>query len=1521
MPRSMFPPAARTLLVLALLSSPLAAQELPFTHYTPNDQVPLPSASVQKIVQDHLGYIWFAFYSSGLTRYDGHAMESYGTADGLLDLTVREVVEDSAHYLWAGSEAGLVVSEKPLDDYEPGRRIHFVSRVGNTPLPRSRIRRSALVAAADGWVWAGVQNTLVRYHMRRGALETGLVDRPELPSGVSAMLARRDGTVLVALNRGGVLRFSAGGHLLGPLDGIPPTPIGALAETSEGALWGGGTDGSVWRLQNVVATAISHELTERIVAIRETSAGDIWIASLGSGALRINGFDYTDRLRVNRATGLLGDTLWSLMEDREGNVWFAQNGGVSRLRRDYKAFIAYTGHSHTGEAPLLPDPSAFSVLPPVPASHDPWTRAMWIGTGGGVAAIDGHKRVATITAQDGLLSNSVYSIGRDAEGRLWIGDVGGVNCIAPAGKEPPAGPGMTRHAITLFGQPATITGYTLDVTYFSRELRNGIWFAGSGGVSCLAGGEWFVFRGASGLPSAGGSTVAVDDAGYVWIGTPDNGLYRSVEPFDPAHLARNGFEVTQRAFVNVWRQSNGAPSDSVRSILWHDHKLWAGTTEGLAVIGTSGAPHPGPLPASGERVAEGRVRGATVTLIPPATLGGPMVVGLAAAPDGALWVSQNAGVVRIDPRSYRVTARVSKVDGLIEDEAWAYEPVSVGADGRVYLATPAGVSIFNAALRLPNAERPLLHFRQIAGREDRWRGNNEISFEFAALTFTDESRVHYRTRLFGYDADWSPDKPDVKIRYTNLPAWLFPRHYSFSVKAHNSDGVWTDAPLTYDFVVHPPLWLTWWAFLVYVGAVVLFASAVNRWRVRNLQRKNRELAVVVNTRTEESRAQARELEALDRMVEVINRELIVENVLKSLLEQSMQLFPQAEKATFLQFNYDTGRVEVGAVLGYEVDDFRGVDSSFDSVRRRFSEHAELLDAGVYVVRAREPLSPHLPVPSCMLAMEVALAGRIEGFLVLDNFRDPDAFSRSDLSKLARVREHAISAISKARILRELQLKNREAEEANQAKSRFLANMSHELRTPMNAIIGFSEILCERLDEKIDPKSMNFLRSIVSSGRHLLEIINDILDLSKIEAGKMEIFPETFAVRVAIDSVCQVMKGMSARKNISFEVDAAPDVGEIETDQAKFKQILYNLLSNAVKFSPKDSVVTIRARKAGDTIAVDVIDRGIGIAAENLAAIFEEFRQVDASMSRQYGGTGLGLSLVKRFVQLQGGTIGVTSELGAGSTFTFTLPRRFLGATIPSPIVNADGTVVPPGNRVLVVEDEEAAWSTLSAYLLSAGYVPIRARHGDEALRLARSMRPVAVTLDIVLPGSEGWNVLKALKNDPATAAVPVVIVSIVENRELGLAFGADDYFVKPVDWTRLLKRLRELTARTVAPRRARLLLIDDDVSVHDLLEPELSKQGYQLEKAFSGKEGLERAESSKPDVIILDLMMPGMSGFEVAERLRGREATARIPILAFTAKDVTAEEREQLRTCSAIVPKGSTAGKRLISAIQSLDAR
>jgi signal transduction histidine kinase/ligand-binding sensor domain-containing protein len=1322
------------------------AQELPFTHFTPSDQVsPLPSASVQKIIQDHLGYIWFGFYSTGVTRYDGRSMENYTESDGLVDLTVRELAEDASHHLWVGSEAGLVVSAQPLDAYDTSR-VQFVSKYAGVQLVPARIRRNCLVAARDGSVWAGTQSGITRYRIDGSRITQRTID----DHAIEAMFARKDGTVVISYTAGGSAIFTA--------DGTPrplpngPSAFGTFTETSDGTLWAGGMDGTVWRYTGDHFEFVNHDLNERIVTLLETR-GSLWAASLGNGAVRIDLRDRSKRLRVTRANGLLGDTLWSLCEDHERNLWFAQNGGASRLRRDYEAFQSYTGQSHTGESPALPDPSAFAVLP----TDD----TIWVGTGGGVAAIRKDGTHSVYTVHDGLNSNSVYALAYDGQGRLWIGNVGGVNVL------------------TMNSGRATIFGKQIGIVYCVRRAGDTMWFAGTAGVTAVLGEQWFFFRTSSGLPPAGATGVALDDRGYVYVSTADSGLYRSSVPFDPK-TAQGSL-----TFGPFWTKSNGAPTNATRSLLWNGGHLWVGTSDGLVVLDVAQPARP--------RVEHSFLR---------PTLGGGIVVGIASAPNGAIWVSNNDGLVEIDPKAMRVVSRVSKDDGLIDDEAWAYGPISIASDGRVYFATPSGVSVFTPSLREPDNVPPSVRLRGLELRQSS--GGNELSLEYAALTYSDESRVRYRTRLEGYEPDWSPPKPDTKIRYTNLPAFLFDKDYTFEVRAANSDGVWSVVPLRYRFAVHPPIWFRWWAILGYLAFILIAGHLINRYRVRHLQESNRALEALVDARTEEIREQAREIETLDRIVEIINREVVLDNVLHAILDQGMKLFPKAEKAAFLRIDYDQRRTEVVATAGYEPDIFKGVTLSPEEAMRRYSQHAEQLEEGVYLIKEKDfrwlagsEKVRHLPVPKSMLAMEVTLGGRVEGFFIFDNFSDENAFTRADIQRLARVREHAVSAISKARMLRELQIKNHQAEEANHAKSRFLANMSHELRTPMNAIIGFSEILAERLQDRIDAKYIGFLQSILSSGQHLLSIINDILDLSKVEAGKMEIFPETFPVRGAIESVAQVMRGMAARKNVTFEIDVPDGVGDIETDHAKLKQILYNLMSNAVKFSRSGGLVTVRAHRETGAITISVVDRGIGIAATDLDVIFDEFRQIDSKTNRQFGGTGLGLSLVKRLVELQRGGILVESKLGEGSTFTVTLPSRFSGASIPSPIVQPDGSVIPPGDRILVVEDDADAFDAMSAYLLSAGFVVIRARSGEEALRLASSMQPMAITLDLILPVMEGMEVLRRLKNDAATASIPIVVVSITDNRDLTRAFGADDYFTKPVDWSKFLRRMTDLTRGTV----------------------------------------------------------------------------------------------------------------------------
>jgi signal transduction histidine kinase/CheY-like chemotaxis protein len=505
---------------------------------------------------------------------------------------------------------------------------------------------------------------------------------------------------------------------------------------------------------------------------------------------------------------------------------------------------------------------------------------------------------------------------------------------------------------------------------------------------------------------------------------------------------------------------------------------------------------------------------------------------------------------------------------------------------------------------------------------------------------------------------------------------------------------------------------------------------------------------------------------------------------------------------------------------------------------------------------------------------------------------------------------------------ELARANMRIREADRAKSQFLANMSHELRTPMNSIIGFSEILIERLHDQITPRYNDFLHHILSSGQHLLAIINDVLDLSKIEAGKMQLFPESFEIPLVMAGVAKVMHAQATEKDIQFELDTPPDLPPMESDLAKFKQVLFNLVSNAVKFSPQHSVITIRARHNDDdtppSITVSVIDRGIGIAPEHHEMVFEEFRQIDDHRRKETSGTGLGLALVKRFVELQHGRVALESTPGSGSCFSFTLPVTFQGSRDALDIFTEERALYAPGDRVLVVEDDPIAYEAIAAHLASAGYVPVRARHGEEALRLARSIHPVAITLDLVLPGVDGWEVLKQLKSEESLCDIPVVVISMVDSRELGLALGAHDYFLKPVDRGKLVDRLRQFTAAPLA-NRARLLVIDEDVQYHELLDEDLRDHGYILERAYNGEDGVEMATRTLPTVVILDLMMPGMSGFEVAELLKRNHETAKIPILVLTSKDISSEERQRLQNrISAFVPKGQSKA-RLLGALHDVE--
>lgn len=505
---------------------------------------------------------------------------------------------------------------------------------------------------------------------------------------------------------------------------------------------------------------------------------------------------------------------------------------------------------------------------------------------------------------------------------------------------------------------------------------------------------------------------------------------------------------------------------------------------------------------------------------------------------------------------------------------------------------------------------------------------------------------------------------------------------------------------------------------------------------------------------------------------------------------------------------------------------------------------------------------------------------------------------------------------------ELGVARDKALEASRAKSAFLANMSHELRTPLNAIIGYSEMLQEEASDSGQDDFVPDLKKVHGAGKHLLNLINDILDLSKIEAGKMELYLENFDAAQVVQEVATTIHPLVQKAGNSFEIHCDPDIGSMYNDETKVRQSLLNLLSNASKFTQQGTILLKVSRfsnNRADWLRFEVTDTGIGMSEEQVGRLFQPFTQADASTTRRYGGTGLGLAITKRFCQMMGGDVSVSSKSGQGSVFTITLPAKARSRADTPFTDDAGYEVLPEGRKpVLVIDDDPDVRDLLSRYLSREGFAVKTASSGPEGLRLAAELRPELITLDVMMPGMDGWAVLTALKSDPALADIPVVMVTITDDKKLGYALGAADYLTKPIERARLtavLDKYRPDPSRRVA------LVIEDDTVTRQMLRRTLEKEGWQVAEAENGLVALERVASQRPDIILLDLTMPEMDGFEFAAELHQREGFGTIPIIVVTATDLSLEDRLRLNGyVERILQKGAYSREELLQAVGELVA-
>jgi signal transduction histidine kinase/ligand-binding sensor domain-containing protein/ActR/RegA family two-component response regulator len=1145
--------------------------------------------------------------------------------------------------------------------------------------------------------------------------------------------------------------------------GLPQNSVYAIRQTRDGYLWLGTEEGLV-RFDGVRfvvhdkhnTPAIRHNWIQSLV---ETSDGSLWIAIVGGGLARYKDGSFQS---YSTSQGLPSDSVWDLAEDGDGSLWIATDAGLARFRDGRITAIGNAGGSPRDQLRVI---------------HKSRDGSLWIGTDGhGLTRMrDGRFEVWT-TAQ-GLSSNVIWAIRETSDGSLWIGTSSGLDRLQGGiitryshSQGLPddyiralyvdrrgvlwvgtGGGGLARLRDGVFSSLSTSDGLASnDIRSFWEDGEGDLWVGtAGGGLACLRDGKFSVYGTREGLFGENVRTVIEDSSGAMWIGghggvtrlsggrtetfTRSNGLAgNTVYALHEDHQGSiwigtaSGLTRYQNGKFASFGVNDGLSHEAVRA-LEEDAagRLWVGTEGGLNV-----------------RLEDGRFR--SYTTKDGLTNNG--ILALHRARDGTLWIGTRQGL----NRSANGVIEPFKVDGLDRAPIISIHEDAAGtlwfASGAVGLFRWKQGRLASFTSRQGLFDDTLMETLE-DGRGNFWVGCNRGIFRLSTKQLDDVASGRRRTVdsiVYGVgDGLRSPE-----CNGGSQPAgWKASDGRLWFATIHGAAVI--DPARIASNPIPPPI------------VVERVSAGKHAWtpaRTLVLPAGSNDLEIQYTALSFGAPERVRfryRLEGFDDgWIEAGNR--------RSAFYTNLP--PGNYRFRVTACNEDGVWNESGVALPLTIE-----PRFFQTVSFRLLLLLVALAAIWAIDRARL-----WRLHRRERALTLLVAERTHSL--------EEALRAAQLARL-EAEEHRMEAEhqrAEAEIQHiEAEHHRIEAEEANRAKSTFLASMSHELRTPMNSIIGFSEILAQRLDGQIEPRLLNFLMLVRTSSQHLLALINDILDLSKVEMGKMEVFPEPTQIRSVVNGVTQVMTAISSSADVIIQVDVPDHLPSIETDSGKLKQILFNLLSNAVKFSPAGSVITISAKLVGDVMEIAVTDRGPGIAAEDFHKVFEEFRQLGPARNLQVG-TGLGLSLVKKFSELLRGSVRIESTLGEGTTFTVTLPLRYSASR------EGEIAAEPSGPIVLVIDDDDGQWDILRTTLESANYVPMRVQSGRDALARLKRVDASAAVLDLALRGGEGWEVFRALRAD----AIPVVVMTSADDSHPANELGTATVLIKPIHPDKLLDRLR-----------------------------------------------------------------------------------------------------------------------------------